>query len=578
MRCFRPWVSRWLAFWLVAGSADAVSGQTPGQRFDLVIRGGRVLDGTGNPWFRADIGVRGDRIAAVGDLRAAAADRVIDATGKVVTPGFIGLHEHVDRGILSGRRVVPNYLLQGFTTAVINADGTEGGIWPLAAQRDSLRRLGHSINLVPMVPHGAVRRLAMGTSPAEVMRPATAEELERMRVLVRQGMAEGGFGLSTGLEYNPMRYSTTDELVALAQVVAEFGGHVQAHMRSQGRYPKWQLPSHLDHPTQRQVDWMDAILEGIEVARRAKVPFWFDHIHPKGPREWGVSKVTTETIKRAWAEGLEIYTNMHSYEGYAETVTLIPRWAYAKQEVPGMSMSDNFPPVDYSDARATLARNLVDPARRAQMRSDAEYEIDRQGGPDGLLIRDYPVKDLVGRTLGQVAKARGLPLFETALWLAEHGFPERLGGVVWTMRAVGMVDIEEWMRHDWNGVSLDRGVDDLADCQPYTHPGTWGTSGRLIRTFAMERGTITVPYAIRSLTSVGAQALGLVDRGLIRPGMAADLVVLDLENVRTDASYLDPCRAQRGTEAVVINGTLVVLDGRVTGALPGRVLERPRTG
>lgn len=561
----------------VVGSGVA---QSPSDRFDVLIRGGRILDGTGNPWFRADIGVRGDRIAAVGDLRAATAATVIDATGRVVTPGFIGLHEHVDRGILSGRRIAPNYLLQGFTTAVINADGTEGGIWPLAAQRDSLGKLGHALNLVPMVPHGVVRRLAMGTTPAQVMRPASAEELARMEALVRQGMEEGGFGLSTGLEYSPMRYSTTDELVALATVVSRYGGHVQAHMRSQGRYPKWQLPSHLDHPTQRQVDWMDAIMEGIDVARKAKVPFWFDHIHPKGPREWGVSKVTVEAIRRAWADGLEIYTNMHSYEGYAETVTLVPRWAYAKREVPGMSMSDNFPPVDYGDARANLARTLADSVRRAMMRSDAEYEIERQGGAEGLLIRDYPIKELVGRTLGEVARSRGLDLFETALWLADRGFPDRLGGVVWTMRAVGMVDIEEWMRHDWNGVSLDRGVDAITECEPYTHPGTWGTSGRLIRTFAIDRKTITVPYAIRSLTSVGAQALRLFDRGLIRPGMAADLVVLDLDSVRTDATYLDPCHPQRGTEAVLINGTPVVLNGGVTGAVPGRVLSphRGRSG
>jgi N-acyl-D-aspartate/D-glutamate deacylase len=204
-----------------------------------------------------------------------------------VTPGFIALHEHIDRGILHGQGQVANYLLQGFTTAVINADGLEGGVWPLAKQRDSLKKLGNAINLVPLVSHGTVRRLVMGTTPEQVMRPATPEELVRMQALVRQGMEEGAFGLSTGLEYNPMRYSDTDELVALAKVVAEYGGHVQAHMRSQGRYPKWQLPSHMDHPTQKHVDWMDAINEGIEVARRAGVPFWFDHIHPKGPREWG---------------------------------------------------------------------------------------------------------------------------------------------------------------------------------------------------------------------------------------------------------------------------------------------------
>ncbi|MGQ0703581.1 MAG: N-acyl-D-amino-acid deacylase family protein [Gemmatimonadales bacterium] len=546
------------------------------QQFDLLIRGGRVLDGTGNPWFRADVGIRGHRIAAIGDLRNAAAPRVIDATGKYVTPGFIALHEHIDRGILRGLGVVPNYLTQGFTTAVINADGLEGGVWPLRAQRDSLRKLGHSVNLAPMVSHGTVRRLVMGTTPEQVMRPAAPEELTRMQALVRQGMEEGGFGLSTGLEYNPMRYSTTDELVALAKMVAEYGGHLQMHMRSQGRYPKWQLPSHLDHPTQRQVDWMDAIQEGIEIARRTGVPVWFDHIHPKGPREWGVSKPTVETIRRAWSEGLQIYTNMHSYEGYAETVTLVPRWALATQEVPGMSMIDDFPPVDYTGALANLERNLKDLTRKAMLERDALYEIDRQGGPEGLVINGFPDRSLVGKTLGQVAREKNLSLFETALWLARNGFPDRLGGVVWTMKAVGMVDIEEWMRHDWNGVSLDRAVDDLATCRQFTHPGVWGTSGRLIRTFVFERRTITLPYAIRSLTSVGAQALGLTDRGVLRPGMMADVAIFDPETIRSDATYLNPCVQQEGITHVLINGVLVVDGGKVTGAKPGRVLQRDR--
>ncbi|HLG05203.1 MAG TPA: amidohydrolase family protein [Gemmatimonadales bacterium] len=546
------------------------------QRFDILITGGRVLDGTGNPWIRADVGIRGERIAAIGELRGAGAtaDRTIDAGGRLVTPGFIALHEHIDRGILRGQSLVPNYLTQGFTTAVINADGLEGGIWPLRTQRDSLERLGHGLNLVPMVSHGTVRRLVMGTSPAEVMRPAGPEELTRMQALVRQGMEEGGFGLSTGLEYNPMRYSTTEELVALARVVAEFGGHVQMHMRSQGRYPKWQLPSHMDHPTQRHVDWMDAINEGIEIARKAGVPVWFDHIHPKGPREWGVSKPTVETIQRAWDQGLQIYTNMHSYEGYAETVTLVPRWALAKREVPGMSMSDDFPPVDYTGAGENMERNLADAARRAMMEQDALYEIERQGGADGLVINGFPDRAMVGKSLGQVAREKGMSLFETALWLVRNGFPDRLGGVVWTMKAVGMVDIEEWMRHDWNGVSLDRGVDDLASCRQFTHPGTWGTSGRLLQVFVRERKTITLPYAIRSLTSVGAQALGLSDRGQLREGMMADVVVLDPEAIRSEATYLNPCVEQKGISHVLVNGVMVVADGKVTGERPGRVLRR----
>lgn len=241
-----------------------------------------------------------------------------------------------------------------------------------------------------------------------------------------------------------------------------------------------------------------------------------------------------------------------------------------------MSMSDDFPPVDYTGMRENLERNLADPGRRRLMEMDVAYEVERQGGADGLLIVDFPDRALVGTTLAQVARDRGLPVFDAVLWLARNGYPERKGGVGWMMLAVGMVDIEEWMRHDWNGVSLDRGWDEGDGCDAYTHPGTFGTSGRLLRLFVFDRGTITLPYAIRSLTSVGAQALGLVDRGLLREGMMADVTVFDPATIRSDATYLKPCVEQVGVRYVLVNGQLVVDAGTVTGALPGRVLERQR--
>jgi N-acyl-D-amino-acid deacylase len=546
-----------------------------GESFDVIIRGGRVLDGTGNPWYPADIGISGERITAIGDLSRARAGRVIPAEGRYVTPGFIALHEHIERGILAGDGRVSNYTTQGFTTAVVNADGRTM-VWPIRLERDSLKKLGHTLNLVLMVGHGTVRTKVMGERPDQVMREATAEEVTRMRELVRQGMEDGAFGLSTGLEYAPMRYSSTEELVSLASVVAQYGGHVQAHMRSQGRYPKWQLPSHMDHPTRKHVDWMDAIQEGLTVARLTGVPFWFDHIHPKGPREWGVSKPTVEAIGRAWDEGLQIYTNMHSYDGYQESVTLVPRWALVREEVPGMSMSDDFPPADYSGMKENLERNLADPARRAMMETDVAYEVDRQGGAEGLLIVDFPEKSLVGKTLADVAKQKQLSTFDAVIWLARNGYPNRRGGVGWMMLAIGMVDIEEWMRHDWNGVSLDRGWDEGEGCDAYTHPGTYGTSGRLLRYFVMERGTITLPFAIRSLTSAGGQALGLADRGLLREGMLADVVVFDPATIRSDATYLNPCVPQQGISHVLVNGQLVVDDGKPTDRLPGKVLDRQR--
>ena len=560
---------------LVTTLLVAVGSPVAAQDFDVLIRNGRVLDGSGNPFFYADVGIRGDQIVEVGNLADRGARRVIDATGQYVTPGFIALHEHIDSGLLDGHNRVTNYTTQGFTTAVINADGWRH-MWPLSAQRDSLERLGHALNLVQLVGHGAVREMVMGTEPDQVMRHATPEELGRMKELVRQGMEDGAFGLSTGLEYTPMRYSSTEEVIALAGAVAPYGGHFQAHMRSQGRYSKWLLPSHMDHPTQTHVDWLDAIDEILEVARQTGIPVMIDHIHPKGPREWGVSRATTQMIDRAWEEGHQVYINMHSYEGYSAYVTLVPRWALIRGEIPGQSAADDFPPVDYTGMLDNLRERLRDPEQRRLIRMDAEYEIIRQGGADNLIIVDFTDRSLIGKTLAEVAEMRGEDVFDTVVWLQMNGLPQP-GGVLWMAEAVGMIDIEEWMRQDYTAVALDRGVDDGRRTSKSTHPGEYGTSGRLLREFVFERGTITLPHAIRSMTGLSAQILGLTDRGRIAVGQRADVVVFDPETVRSDATYLDPYVYQRGMSWVLVNGRFVVDDGEPTMELPGVVLDRQRT-
>ena len=558
-----------LAFSLLAAPVCA-------QTYDVVIRNGRILDGSGNPFFYADVGINGDEIVVVGDLSAAVGRTELDAAGQYVTPGFIGLHEHIDRQILAGHGTVPNYVTQGFTTAVINADGLTGGVWPLSTQRDSLEKLGHQLNLVPMVPHGVIRTMVMGTEPADVMRHAIPSEVEEMRALVRLGMEEGAFGLTTGLEYNPMRYSSMEEVQELAKVVGEYGGHFQAHMRSQGRYPKWQVPSHMDDPVQQHVSWLDAIMEVLDVGRAANIPVMLDHIHPKGPREWGVSRATTQLIDRSWKDGYPVYINMHSYEGYSAYVTLIPRWAFTKGEVAGQSAADDFPPVDYTGMMDNLAERLADPSTAAMIRRDVDYEIIRQGGAENLLSTDFSDPTFVGKTLADVMKELGKDELETAIWLQENGL-DQLGGVLWMAKAVGRIDIEEWMRQDYTAVSLDRGVDTGDHSSKSTHPGEYGTSGRLLREFAMERGTISLPHAIRSMTGLSAQILGLTDRGRIAPGMKADVVVFDPERVRSDATYLDPYVYQEGMTWVMVNGELVVVDEKATDALPGVVLEPQRT-
>jgi N-acyl-D-amino-acid deacylase len=560
---------------VLAGFGPALTSQTP--PFDLLIRGGRVLDGTGNPFVYTDVGIRGDAIAAVGDLRTATAARVIDARGRYVTPGFMALHEHVDGAVLGGRGTLPNFTTQGFTTAVINTDGRMR--WPLPRQRQDLEAAGSALNLVPMVGHGTVRGMAMGD---DYMRPATAAEIEKMKQLVREGMEAGAFGLSAGLEYAPGRWSTEEEVLELAKVVAPFGGHYQAHLRSQGQYPKWQLPSSALKPTTyidtRQFTNIDAVVETINIARHAGIPAMMDHLHPKGPREWGSGRIITQLVDRAWNDGHQVYINMHSYEAYDEQIVLIPRWALMVKPVKGMGQYDSSREADYTNMRESLKRRLADPVDGPLIRRDIEYDIDRQGGPDGLLIMDYPDKSLVGKTLGQVARLRKEDPIDTAIFFQMNGF-DRPGGIQFRAFAVSLLDLEEFMRQDYTAVCTDRGGASVEDARPgrFIHPGTFGTAPRRLRTFVFEKGVTTLPFAIRSLTALPAQILGLTDRGRLAAGQKADIVVFDPERLRDKATYFEPYQYSEGIEFVVVNGRLVVDGGKPTGQKPGRVLERQRT-
>lgn len=557
-----------LAILLGPGHALLVA-QTP--EYDLIIRNGRVLDGSGNPFVYADVGVRGDMIARVGDLRGATAKRVIDASNQYVTPGFFAMHEHIEPAILRGHGTLPNFTTQGFTTAVINADGRTA-IWPMAKQRAEFERVGSALNLVPMVGHGTVRQMAMGQ---DFKREATPAEVERMKALVREGMEQGAFGLTTGLEYSPGRWSTEEEVLALAKVVATYGGHYQSHLRSQGQYPKWQTPTTAD----RMLTNIDAVVEAITIAKEADIPSMLDHLHPKGPREWGSGRVIAQLVDRAWQDGHQVYINMHSYEAYDETIVLVPRWALVRRPVKHLGQFDSsHPEADYTSMRETLRAHLANADTARRIRVDITYEIDRGGGPDGLLIMDYPDKSWIGKTLAQVAKARGEDPVETVIHIQLHGF-DQPGGVVFRAFAVSLDDLKEFMRKDYTAVCTDRGGDSPElRRDPFVHPGTFGTSTRRIRRFVFDEPVTSLPFTIRSLTFLSAQILGLHDRGRLAEGMKADVVVFDPETIRDKATYFEPFQYSEGINFVLVNGVMVVDAGQPNTAKPGRVLTRQRTG
>ncbi|MFT5431893.1 MAG: N-acyl-D-amino-acid deacylase, partial [Myxococcota bacterium] len=367
-----------IALGLLGSSFERLNAQDVPQ-FDMLVVGGRILDGTGNPWFRADVGIRDGRIVAVGQLAGSDASQIVDATGLYVAPGFIDIHSHADDGNREPgqatirtdslhRKAAPNIVSQGVTTVVVNHDGRSP--WPIRDQRALLERQGTGPNVMLMVGHGTVRRRVMGDDFARL---ATGSEVDEMRGLVRQALNEGAVGMSAGLEYVPGRYSNTAEVASLAGELLPFDGVYISHERSEGADPMWFWPSQdaAGAPTLQ-----DAILETIEIGRRSGARVVASHIKAKGSHYWGSSGSAIQLIQRARDEGVRVWADQYPYatSGSDGNTVLIPGWATADPKA--QRREDARPPADM------LRERLEDPAVEAQIRLDIEHEIRRRGGAE----------------------------------------------------------------------------------------------------------------------------------------------------------------------------------------------------
>ena len=550
-----------------SGAQATATFQAPAQSapFDLLITGGRVLDGTGNPWFYADVGIRDGRIVSVGNLQGMRAARTIDTRGKIVAPGFIDIHSHADDGASprggfrdpdARRRAAPNLVTQGITTVVVNHDGRSP--LPIRDQRGLLEKNGIGPNAMLMVGHGTVRREVMGT---DFRRTATSAEVQRMRALVRQAMQEGAVGLSAGLEYTPGRWSTTDEVVALAEEVAPFRGVYISHERSEGRDPMWYWPSQ-DPPGPPTL--LDAVSETIEIGERAGITVVASHIKAKGATYWGSSHAAIQLIERARARGVDVWADQYTYNtsGTDGNTVLIPNWVFA---------SGGTRP----DYRAALRAALADSAKAAALRRDIAHEITRRGGPGNVVVFDYPDSLFVGKSIGDIAAVKKLSPVETAIALQLEGRTDRAGGGRMRGFSMSETDMEAFAALPWVATASDAGIA-LPEDGPATHARFYGTFPRKIRRYALERGVLSVEDAVRSMTSLPAQIMRLRDRGLLREGFAADVVVFDLDRIRDVATFFQPHQYAEGIDHVLVNGVPVVDGGRLTGRLPGRVLTAPR--
>lgn len=506
---------------------DSHASEAP-PRYDIVIENGRVIDGSGNPWFYADIGINGERIAAIGNLPEASADIVIDATGLYVAPGFIDTHSHAGKGLTTPELSEAKPLLaQGVTTAVINPDG--GGSVDLERQRKDLLEDGLGVNVAQFVPLGSVRRKVMGMAD----RAPTSEELEKMKSLVRRGMEAGALGVSTGVFYAPGSYATTEEIIELTKVAAAWQGVYQSHIRDESNYT---------------LGVVAAVDEVIEIAREAGLPGIVTHIKALGPPVWGFSTAIVKRIERARRDGIEMYADQYPYNASATSLraALVPRWAEA-------------------GGRESLVKRIHDPDVRPRLVADMNENLARRGGAERIQIRYFEPDDSIeGMKLAEIAEARGTDPVETALDLIEQGDP---GIVSFNMSDE---DIATFMKQPWTMTASDGGLGTFGEGVP--HPRNYGTFPRKIRKFVTEKGVIELNVAIRSMTHLPASVYDIEDRGLLNEGAFADVVVFDLARLEDKATFRQPHQYSEGMRHVLVNGTFAVRDGRLTGALGGKVL------
>jgi N-acyl-D-amino-acid deacylase len=523
-----PLLSALAALALLGATAGGAHAQ---ETYDVLIRGGRVLDGSGNPWFAADVGIRGDRIAAIGDLRSARATTVIDARGLYVTPGFIDTHSHSSGGLTTAAtRSAQALLAQGLTTVFVNPDG--GGPVDVAAQRQQLERGGVGVNVAQMVPHGSVRSQVVGSAN----RAATPQELTRMEELVRAGMRAGAFGLSSGTFYVPGSYAPNSELVALGKVAGEFGGAYQSHIRDESDYG---------------IGLLASVEEVISVARDAGIPGVVTHVKALGPNVWGFGSAVVSRIERAREEGVQVYADQYPYTASSTglSAALLPRWAQA-------------------DGSDSVRARMANPETRARIRAELVDNLKRRAGPEAIQFSRFagePSNE--GKTLAQVAREHGRDPVDEAMRMLEGG-----GGPSIVSFNMNEDDIATLMVQPWTMTASDGDLPQMGQGVP--HPRAYGTFTRKLERYVEDLRVVDLPFAVRSMTSLPAQVYHVQDRGTLRVGSFADVAVFDLSRVHEIATYTDPHHLSEGMVHVFVNGQQAVKDGRFTNAMAGRVLRR----
>ena len=494
---------------------------------DILISGGTLYDGTGAPGRRADVALRGDRVVFVGDAHATriTAARTIDATGLIVAPGFIDPHTHTQTD-LSGasRRTNLAYVMQGVTTVATNNDGSGPvGIGAVLARWDST---GIGTNALLFVPQGSVRGAVMGMSD----KTPTPAQMAEMKALVDRGMREGAFGMSTGLYYAPGSYSSTDEVIELAKVAAAHGGIYDTHQRDESSYT---------------IGLLASTREVLRIGREAHMPVHFSHIKALGVDVWGEADTVIAMIHAAQRNGLTVSACEYPYDasGTSLVSALVPRWA----EVGG---------------RDSLIARIAAPATRAKLAAEMRENMRRRGGAGAMLIVSSRQRDLQGKRLDAIAAARGTDPVEAAMEIIRTVGDQSVAS--FNMNAK---DIDTFMRADFVTTCSD-GSDG--------HPRKFGTFPKKIRDYVLDRPVLTMERAIASSSAQPARDLQVMQRGEVKTGWFADVIVFDPKTIRDMSTYTEPEKLATGMRWVFVNGKTAVENGVPTNVLAGRALRLER--
>ncbi|HEX8116764.1 MAG TPA: D-aminoacylase [Pyrinomonadaceae bacterium] len=497
--------------------------------FDLVITNARVVDGSGNPWFRADVAVKGGRIARVGRVAASEGVKVIDAGGKILAPGFIDVHTHVEE--IYEQPEAENFVRMGVTTLVTGNCG--GSAVDVGKFLGRIRETPLAVNLATLVGHNSVRREVFGLAN----RAPTPEELERMKALVERAMRDGAVGLSTGLIYVPGTYAKTDEVLELARVAARYGGLYATHMRNEGLKVE------------------DAIRESIEIGEKAGLPVEISHFKVSAKKLWGRSDATLGLVREARSRGLQVTVDQYVYTASSTSLdSRLPDWVL-------------------EGGREEGRKRIADPEQHRRIVREMKDGLKRGGNKDfsyAMVASHRARPEFDGKSIAEITKlARNKTDVESQIEQILEMYAA--GGAQMVYHSMSEEDVRRILREPFTMVASDSGVRRFGEGVP--HPRGYGNNARVLGTYVRDLRLVTLEDAVRKMTSLPAQTFGFRDRGLVREGMAADLVIFDEAKVSDPSTFESPHRYAAGFDYVIVGGEAVLAEGALTKARPGAALR-----